>query len=320
MSRPAMMMRPAVATSALGAQERSPDVGLAGHGTHASVDLRGVQLVGDVPPSTRTRRRLPGLIRRQLQLGHERHEAGLVVRAHAALQRQPRERPVEDAGVEETVAERHGRGGAHGRLAARARAVERHAQPAHGRLAEALSLARSAALRGRTLPGARSSSRSVPMRTRTSRPRGPRRPRTCGAADGASPASARPGTTSAALGAERRRSSRSTSTRVAGAGSPAVASPSSRRTPSSRARQLLVGEGTAEADGVLALDLVARVEQLLRPVAVVGEQEQALGVLVEAAHGVEPGGPRAARAAAGPGRYARRGGRSPCSSPRSACA
>ena len=46
--------------------------------------------------------------------------------------------------------------------------------------------------------------------------------------------------------------------------------------------------GAAESDRVLALDAVARMEDPVGPAAVVGQDEQALGVLVEAADRVEP--------------------------------
>ena len=49
-------------------------------------------------------------------------------------------------------------------------------------------------------------------------------------------------------------------------------------------------ERLGEADGVLALDPEARMEDPLGPVAVVGEQDQPLGVAVEPADRVEPAG------------------------------
>ena len=52
-------------------------------------------------------------------------------------------------------------------------------------------------------------------------------------------------------------------------------------------------ERPGQADRVLALDAVARMEQPLRPVAVVGQQEQTLGVPVEPADRVEAPAPSA---------------------------
>ncbi len=53
---------------------------------------------------------------------------------------------------------------------------------------------------------------------------------------------------------------------------------------------LLVAERLVEPHGVLALDAVARMEHALGPVAVVGEQQQALGIAIESAHRIEPRG------------------------------
>ena len=92
------------------------------------------------------------------------------------------------------------------------------------------------------------------------------------------------------------------------AGRARVAMPSASSTP--RLERLAPGRGSAarEPDGVLALDAVARMEHVLGPVAVVGEQDQALGVLVEPADRVQP---RAAgRAPAGRGRRRSRACRS----------
>ena len=56
-----------------------------------------------------------------------------------------------------------------------------------------------------------------------------------------------------------------------------------------QAVDLLGREGPAQADGVFAFDAVARMEDPLGPVAVVRQDEEALGILVEAADRVEPG-------------------------------
>jgi hypothetical protein len=53
-------------------------------------------------------------------------------------------------------------------------------------------------------------------------------------------------------------------------------------------RDLSLVERSREADRVFALDAVTRVQDPLRPLAVVGEQQQPLRVLVEAAHRIEP--------------------------------
>ena len=53
---------------------------------------------------------------------------------------------------------------------------------------------------------------------------------------------------------------------------------------------LRCGQGTRQADRVLALDAEARMAQALAPVAVVGEQDEALGVAVEAADREEAAG------------------------------
>ena len=53
-------------------------------------------------------------------------------------------------------------------------------------------------------------------------------------------------------------------------------------------RDLLAGQRRPQADRVLALDAVARMEHPVGPRAVVGQDEQALGVLVEPADRVEP--------------------------------
>ena len=66
-----------------------------------------------------------------------------------------------------------------------------------------------------------------------------------------------------------------------------VATPSSSSTPVSSASACSRVSGRARRDRVLALDAVARMEDVLGPVAVVGEEDQALGVLVEAADRVE---------------------------------
>ena len=61
-----------------------------------------------------------------------------------------------------------------------------------------------------------------------------------------------------------------------------------------RAQRLDLGpcQGSCQADRVLTLDAVARVAQALAPVAVVGQQDQPLGVAVEAADREEaPGAP-----------------------------
>ena len=50
---------------------------------------------------------------------------------------------------------------------------------------------------------------------------------------------------------------------------------------------LLAVERPRQADRVLALDAVARMEDALGPVAVVGQEQEALGVLVEPADRVE---------------------------------
>ena len=67
------------------------------------------------------------------------------------------------------------------------------------------------------------------------------------------------------------------------------ARPSSSRIPAFRAATWSGVERLPQRERVLALDAEPRVEHALGPVAVVGEQEQALRVLVEAADRVEAG-------------------------------
>ena len=72
--------------------------------------------------------------------------------------------------------------------------------------------------------------------------------------------------------------------------------PSSSSMPRSSARPWSVSSARRTADGVLALHAMARVEHRVGPRPVVGQQDQALAVLVEPAHRVEPGVTRRARA------------------------
>ena len=142
----------------------------------------------------------------------------------------------------------------------------------------------SAAVSGRTSPLARSASRSDPIRTRTSRRTG-------------APTSpnirrswrfqpwwivtrthvVRGSTAGSSISASSRSSVWVWPRRPV-----TVATPSVSSTPASSASACSRVSGRARADRVLALDLVARVEHVLGPVAVVGEQDQALGVLVQA--------------------------------------
>ncbi len=58
--------------------------------------------------------------------------------------------------------------------------------------------------------------------------------------------------------------------------------------PGSQRVGLLVVERRAKPDRVFALDAVARVQHLVRPVPIVGEEQQALGILVEPTDRIEP--------------------------------
>ena len=73
-----------------------------------------------------------------------------------------------------------------------------------------------------------------------------------------------------------------------------VARPSSSGMPALSAATCSRRQRRAQADRVLALDAVARMEDAIGPRAVVGQDEQALRVLVEPADRVEPRRPRAA--------------------------
>ena len=81
-------------------------------------------------PPTRTRRRRPCLVGHELELRHERQEAGLVLGVDVALHAQPGDGAVEHAGVEEAVAEASAAAAPDRGLAARARTVEGDAQAA----------------------------------------------------------------------------------------------------------------------------------------------------------------------------------------------
>ena len=65
--------------------------------------------------------------------------------------------------------------------------------------------------------------------------------------------------------------------------------PSSSSMPALRRRPARASSGARSAERVLALDAVARVEDAVGPAAVVGQHEQALGVLVEPADRIQPG-------------------------------
>ena len=144
-----------------------------------------------------------------------------------------------------------------------------------------------------TMPGARSSSQRVPIRTRTRPPHGrpdggehapelaPPALRDRDAVPGQRLGSCSRGAASLAVSGSGRRA------QVAEPCQALVEGDAVRRVPApGRAR------AAAPADGVLALELVARMEHPLRPVAVVGEQQEALRVTVEAAHRVDAARPR----------------------------
>ena len=152
-------MRPAAASSTLGLQESAPHERLARHGADAAVHLGCVQLVGHVATADPDATQAARLVGGELQLRHEGHEGRLVLRVDVAPHGEPRDGTVEDAGVQEAVAQDLRRGRPDRGLAARAGPVERHAQAAHEASLEAVSRARSALLRARTLPGGMSSRR-----------------------------------------------------------------------------------------------------------------------------------------------------------------
>ena len=82
-----------------------------------------------------------------------------------------------------------------------------------------------------------------------------------------------------------------------------VARPSSSGMPGLEGLDLVGGQRRPQPDRVLALDAVARMEDAIGPRAVVGEDEEALGILVEPADRVEPGAlGDAARSGSGRGR------------------
>ena len=250
-------------------------------------------------------------VRRELDLGDEADEALRVVDRHAAGLGQPGHGAVQQARVAEAVADARAprprrrcscpsEPGPSRATTSRSMppkdTVSRAADPGARRSASAPAARRprprtSGALSGRTAPLRRPSRRTGPMRTRTSR---------CDRrADGAEHppqlalpalgqrrpvpgqvgrrrrsqqlrAAARPRPRSSAAGRRAWRGPRRAGSRPA---APSTWSPSS---------------GAASADRVLALDAVARMEHAVGPVAVVGQQQQPLRVLVEPADRVEP--------------------------------
>ena len=70
------------------------------------------------------------------------------------------------------------------------------------------------------------------------------------------------------------------------------AMPSSSWTPCSSISRCRWFERLVDADGVFALHAVARMEHALRPIAVVGQQDQTFRVAIEPAHGEEALGRR----------------------------
>ena len=81
--------------------------------------------------------------------------------------------------------------------------------------------------------------------------------------------------------------SREVSVRVAGRSATSRRDPLLERDPRRERLALLPAERRADGDGVLALDAVARVEDPVGPRAVVRQEQEPLGVEVEAPHRVE---------------------------------
>ena len=118
-----------------------------------------------------------------------------------------------------------------------------------------------------------------------------RPPRTCGEAGASNPGRGSPDTRRVGRAAGR---GAATSREVSSVGRRSEAGERGRdlrraRCPPLSPLDLLGGQGAAEADRVLAFDAVARMQDALGPATVVGQDEEALGVLVEPADRVEPG-------------------------------
>ena len=141
----------------------------------------------------------------------------------------------------------------------------------------------------RARPLGRSSSRTGPIRTRTSRSTGaPTAPNIRRSWRFQPCARIARYQTRAPGGGAMSSMSRRVSISVVGRSPVSVASPSSSWMPALSAGDLLRGQRRAQPDRVFALDAVARMEDAVGPGAVVGQDEQALRVLVEAPDRVEP--------------------------------
>ena len=290
-------------------------------------------------PSTTTRASRPVASGASSTSSTSADEALRIVDRHAASLGQPGHRAVQQARVAEAVADLARGGRADAALARRARPVEGDDESVI-RPRIAVSARRRLSDGGGHAPGrvARATDRPPAPRPRTSgafsgrtgrcagrrcgpgrcgRGRGARPahrpPRTSGAAGASSPGSASRGTRSGrpAASAAAASASRSTSIRVIGRRRAERRQALVERDPGAAApRPARRSSGVAEPERVLALDAVARMQDPLGPAAVVGQQEQALGVLVEAPDRVEPGAVGHERGRArGRGRSCRRGGR-----------
>ena len=249
-----------------------------------------------------TRDRRPVASGRELDLGDEGDEALRVVDRHAAGLGQPGHGAVQQPGVAEPVADL-ARGGRARRCScptmpgpSRATTSRGHQVPRRPGAARDRPPAprprTSGALSARTLAAAQ----PIDADGADAHPDEPLRParrprRTSGAAGASSPGSASPGTRSAGRGGGRQQVRPAVRPRspVIGRSRPSVARPSSSSMPACRAATWSRVERRREAQRVLALDAVARVQDPLGPAAVVGQQEHPLGVLVEPADRVQPG-------------------------------
>ena len=110
----------------LALEERRPERGDRADLGHVRVDLRAADGVGHVTAVTQDAGQVPVVIVGELELLDEVDERICIVAADPPVKRQPGDRAVQQAGVEEAVAELAGRGGAHAALARRTRSIERN--------------------------------------------------------------------------------------------------------------------------------------------------------------------------------------------------
>ena len=238
-------------------------------------------------------------VRRQFDLVHEAAHRVRVRRGQLASEREPGHGPIQQARVAEPVATGERGGRAHAALAGRARAIERddelaaHSGGGFGRDRDEPPPEprprTSGALRGRTRPDSSPSMRTGPIRTRTSRsigaPTAPNMRRSW---------RFQPWARVARYQVSGSGAGRSSAAEAFDLGVGHRSQPAERGEPflDGDARleglDLLAVEPAAQADGVLAFHAVSRVQDALRPLPVVGEDQQALGIEVQAADRVQP--------------------------------